>query len=511
MKKIKPLILLFLIALFFISCNKNDDKIKFTFLQLNDVYEIAALEGGEVGGMDRVETLHQKLLKENPNTFMFMAGDFLNPSLLGNIKYEGERIKGKHMIEVMNAMHFDLVAFGNHEFDLSEKILQERINSSNFQWIATNLKHNIKGELSPFYQIGDSIKTEIPKTVIFDLKDNDGTEIQIGFFSATINSNPKPYVTYSDFYEDAKNAYNNLSRKTDLVFGLTHLKISQDKMLANMLPKVPLIMGGHEHTNMLIPVGQSVITKADANAKTVYVHRFEYDKKTKELRFKSELIAINSKLDSDKHIASIIEKWQLVLDKKIAEYSPNAHDIIFVAKTPLNGEDHAVRSMQTNLGELITKAMVYSYGNKVDGIKLDGALVNGGSIRLDDMLTGNITGVDIFRVLPFGGSVLKVEIKGFLLKKVLNYGRIKSGTGAYLQRFNFEYDKSNKLWSCSGNPINDDKIYIVAFSDYLLKGYDIPFLNSENKDVKNIYYPNKNELSYDIRMAIINYLKSIDS
>ncbi len=503
MKRIIPLALLFLITLFFISCNKNDEKIKFTFLQLNDVYEIAALEGGEVGGMDRVETLHQQLLKENPNTFMFMAGDFLNPSLLGNIKYEGERIKGKHMIEVMNAMHFDLVAFGNHEFDLNEKILQERLNSSNFQWIATNLKQNIKGELFPFYQIIDSIKTEIPKTVIFDVKDKDGTEIQIGFFSATINSNPKPYITYSDFYEDAKNAYNNLSRKTDLVFGLTHLKISQDKMLVNMLPNVPLIMGGHEHTNMLIPVGESVISKADANAKTVYVHRFEYDKKTKELRLESELVAIDSKLDSDKRIASIIRKWQLVLDKKIAEYSPNAYDVIFVAKTPLNGEDSAVRSKQTNLGELITNAMAYSYDNTVDG-----ALVNGGSMRLDDKLTGNITGVDIFRVLPFGGSILKVEIKGSLLKKVLNYGRIKAGTGAYLQRFNFEYDKPSKLWSCSGNPIDDDKIYTVAFSDYLLKGYDIPFLKPDNKDIKNVYYPKENELSYDIRMAIISYFKN---
>ncbi len=504
MKQNKSFILLFLITLFFISCNKTDDKIKFTFLQLNDVYEIAALEGGKVGGMDRVEALHQQLLKENPNTFMFMAGDFLNPSLLGNIKYEGARIKGKQMVEVMNAMHFDLVAFGNHEFDLNEKILQERINSSNFQWIATNLKHNINGELSSFHQVTDSIKTEIPKTVIFDLKDNDGTQIKIGFFSATINSNPKSYVAYSDFYEDAKNAYNNLSRKTDLVFGLTHLKISQDKMLSNMLPNVPLIMGGHEHSNMLIPVGESVISKADANAKTVYVHRFEYDKKTKELRLKSELVAINSKLDSDKRVASIIEKWQLVLNKKIAEYSPNAYDVIFVAKTPLNGEDSAVRSKQTNLGELITKAMAYSYDNAVDG-----ALVNGGSMRLDDMLNGNITGVDIFRVLPFGGSILKVEIKGSLLKKVLNYGRIKAGTGAYLQRFNFEYDRSNKLWSCSGKPIDDDKVYNVAFSDYLLKGYDIPFLNTDNKEVKSVYYPKENELPFDIRMAIISYLKKI--
>ena len=163
-----------------------------------------------------------------------------------------------------------------------------------------------------------------------------------------------------------------------------------------------------------------------------------------------------------------------------------------------------MRSKQTNLGELITKAMAYSYDNIVDG-----ALLNGGSMRLDDMLAGNITGVDIFRVLPFGGSVLKVKIKGSLLKKVLDYGRIKSGSGAYLQRFNFEYDKKSKLWFCSGNPIDDNKIYNVAFSDYLLKGYDIPFLNTKNKDVINIYNPKEDEMAFDIRMAIISYLKSM--
>jgi len=85
--KILKTSLFFIIFLMILnSCNRKDDEIKFTFLQLNDVYEIAALGGGEFGGMDRVETLHKELLKENPNTFMFMAGDFLNPSLLGNVK-----------------------------------------------------------------------------------------------------------------------------------------------------------------------------------------------------------------------------------------------------------------------------------------------------------------------------------------------------------------------------------------------------------------------------------------
>ena len=170
MKNIRTILILVFASIFLFSCQKEDEIIKFTFLQLNDVYEIGALEGGEVGGMDRVETIHKELLKENPNTFMFMAGDFLNPSLIGNLKFEGERIKGKQMIEVMNAMNFDLVTYGNHEFDLSDKLLQSRMNSSNFKWIGTNLKHKTKDGVEPFYIEKNGVKTDVPRTVIFDLK-----------------------------------------------------------------------------------------------------------------------------------------------------------------------------------------------------------------------------------------------------------------------------------------------------------------------------------------------------
>jgi len=501
--RIKLIAIIFLISLN--SCNKKDDEIKFTFLQLNDVYEIGALGGGAFGGMDRVETLHKDLLKENPNTFMFMAGDFLNPSLLGNVKYKGERIKGKQMIDVMNAMNFDLVTLGNHEFDLSEELLQQRIDSSNFKWISTDVKHLLKDSTAvPFYKNTAKGKEDFPRTVIMNLTDKDGTSIKIGFFSATVNSNPVPYVKYTDFYEQAKNAYNNLKTKTDIVFGLTHLKISQDKLLAKMLPDVPLLMGGHEHYNMMVPVGNVKIAKADANARTVYVHRITYNKKTKQVDVNSELVEINSNIPSDQKVAKIVDRWQAILNKKIEEYSPKAYEVIYKAEVPLNGMDDAVRSEQTNLGKLIAESMAYGFDYQVDG-----ALINGGSMRLDDMLKGNITGVDVFRVMPFGGSVLKVKITGKLLKKVLNYGRISKGEGSYLQRYNFTYDKAKKTWYVKGKPINDKKVYTVAFSDYLLKGYDISFLKPENKGVIDIYTPKEGELNSDIRRSFISFLKHI--
>lgn len=492
------------VVLLFVSCNQDNNKVKVTFLQLNDVYEISTLEGGKVGGMARVETIHKQLLAENPNTFMVMAGDFLNPSLIGTLKYKGERIRGKQMIEVMNAMNFDLVNFGNHEFDLKYDDLQKRLNESNFNWVSTNSFHRIDSTtLAPFYVEKSGIKTNIERTYIHEFKNKNDVSLKIGFIAPTINSNPKDYVDYGDFYEDSKNAYNSIKDKTDLVIGLTHLQQNQDEMIAKMLPEIPLIMGGHEHTNRLIPIGNCKIAKADANARTVYVHKLEYDVKTKEYSITSELIPINSTVETDEKVGRIVEKWNVLLDEKIKEILPNPDETIYVAKTPLDGRDTPTRSTQTNLGELITKSMSFGFDDKVDC-----ALVNGGSIRIDDQIEGNITGVDIFRVLPYGGSVLKVKIKGALLIKVLNYGKLKAGSGAYLQRFKAELDKDGKTWLVSNKPIINNKTYTVAFSDYLLKGFDIPFLKPDNKGIINVYNPKPEELNSDIRKSIIAYMKN---
>jgi 2',3'-cyclic-nucleotide 2'-phosphodiesterase (5'-nucleotidase family) len=258
-------------------------------------------------------------------------------------------------------------------------------------------------------------------------------------------------------------------------------------------------MGGHEHTNSLDTIGNVLISKADANAKTAYIHRISFDKKTKKTTIKSELKQINSSIKSDEKVAEIVRKWQAILTLKIKEVISNPDEVIYTAETPLDGRDASVRSIQTNLGEMITKSMSFSFDDKVDC-----ALVNGGSIRIDDQLVGDINAVDIFRVLPYGGAILKVEIEGRLLKRVLDYGVLAAGTGAYLQRFNAE--KVEEKWMIKNKELNLKKTYIVAFSDYLLKGFDIPFLSSENKEVLSVYKPTKNELAFDIRKAVISYL-----
>lgn len=504
--------LLFGVAALFQSCKTtleipkttNDDGIiTFKFIQLNDVYEIAPLSGGLYGGMARVAHIVDSIKQQQPNSFLVMAGDFLSPSLLGTMKYQGNRIQGKQMIEVMNAMQFDLVTLGNHEFDLNEETFQKRLNESQFQWIATNVKHQTKLGVTPFTITQDSNIKPLPETYTIDIADSDGTQITLGFFGVTIDSNPQPYVVYENYLDAAKRVYPKLKETANILVGLTHLSIDQDKLLAEQLPSVSMIMGGHEHHNMLLDAGNAKIAKADANAKTIYIHTLTFYKKQNRLVIDSQLLPIDQKVPAQPQIQQIVEQWNTVLENQIKKVVANPYEQIYFANTPLDGTDSASRGIQTNLGSIIAESMAASYSYEVDG-----ALVNGGSIRIDDILENEITPVDIFRVLPFGGGVLKVAIKGSLLTEVLDYGKKVRGTGAYLQRFNFSQNEKGE-WLIAQKQIDPAKTYTVAFSDYLLKGLDIPFLSPANQGVIKIYKPTQDEIAFDIRSAVITFLKRL--
>ena len=485
-----------------VSQPQKQNTVTIKLIQVNDVYEISPLGGGKYGGMARVAHISDSIKRAFPNSYLVMAGDFLNPSLLGTLKVDGQRVKGRQMIEVMNAMDFDLATFGNHEFDIKEKELQQRLNESTFNWVSANVFQKNGESLDVFHIIKKGDSTAIPETLYYDLNASNTSKVRIGFFGVTIDSNPKDFVYYSDYLLESKAAVNTLEMSgSDIIIGLTHLKLAQDVMVAEASPSIDFMMGGHEHNNMLIPTKGASIAKADANAKSVYVHTLVYNLDSKKLVISSELVSVTDKVPSLPRVQKVVAKWDAILEQEIKTVVDNPDEVIFTTKDFLDATDTPTRSIQTNLGVLIAQAMKESFNTPVDG-----ALVNGGSFRLDDMLQGDIVSLDIFRVLPFGGGVLKVTLTGTLLKQVLDFGLAKAGTGAYLQRYGF--NQKMGVWYINNKPINASQTYDVAFSDYLLKGFDIPFLTPENPEVISIYKPIESEAAYDIRRAVITFLKS---
>ena len=501
--------------LFLVACSgskesiksKDDGQIEVIFLQINDVYEIAPLESGKTAGMARLAGLRNQLLKENPNTLTVLAGDFLNPSIIGTLPYnEDEKIRGRHMVEVMNEAGIDLVCFGNHEFDLDEKDLQKRINESNFQWISTNVLQKTENGTQPFYKMVNGQKENIPRSWIWEVEDADGTKVKIGFYSACIDSNPKDYVFYEDHLPKAFDAYRSLLPETDMVIGFTHLDIEEDIELAEMVPETQLIMGGHNHYNMKHNVDGVVITKADANARTAYVHRISYNTKSKKVKASHELVSLDESIPLDPKVEQVVKKWTDLADNKFKAMGFDPYEVLLTVDAPLDGREINIRSKQTNLGQLITKSMSMAFKDKNDC-----SIVNSGSVRLDDQLSGNITQLDIIRTLPYGGKIFEVTMTGKLLHTVLNEGISKKGQGAYLQWDKIEYDENQKQWKIDNEALNFSKNYKVIVSEYLLLGIDIESLSKDAGGIIKITGPTnddpENPLN-DIRTAIVQNLKN---
>ena len=524
MKSTKTLSLLFA-ALFFFSCDTarkattggDDGILEFQILQMNDVYEISPSPSENIGGLARVATIRKELLAKNPNTLTVLAGDFISPSVIGTLKHEGKRIRGKHIVEVLNTLGLDWVVFGNHEFDYDDLAdLQARLDESKFKWMAANARLKGTTLTQQFFKNKVGGGTEIcPDNQVIALKDADGTSLNLGVFGVLINSGRKPWVEYSDWAEAAKKNFAELKPKCDVVLALTHLAIEDDKKLAAMLPEIPLIMGGHEHDNMRVPVGPSVITKADANAKTVYVHTLRYDKRKKTCTVKSELKKVNSSIAEEAATAAVIAKWEKIKNESLTSSGFNATAVVTKLEKPLDCRETVIRHSQAPVGSMITEAML-----AVSRSKSECALLNSGSIRVDDVLSGTLTELDIVRMLPFGGGITEVEMKGSLLRKTLETGLTNKGNGGYLQTIRARRDEATGKWFIGASSLDDNKFYPVTLPDFLLSGNEsnMGFLKasigadgkSDNPDIPKIIKPDpkdKSDLRNDVRLALIKHLR----
>ena len=486
----------------------DDGKITVTFVQINDVYEIAPMQGGKVGGVARVATLKKQELAKNPNTVMVMGGDFLSPSVYNSLKHEGKRIRGKQMVESLNSAGLDLAVFGNHEFDIKEDELQDRINESTFKWIASNTFHQTKSGVAPFVKTNSSGQESFPETYIMDVQDKDGTKAKIGFIGLTLPFNKAEYVSYTDELDVAEKLYNQLKETCDAVVAITHLAVEQDSILARRVPGLALIMGGHEHDMQFKKIGDIYITKAHANAKSAYVNHLTIDVKNKKTTVVPELRMIDTTIEQDPATALVVKKWMDIGETNYAALGFNAQRVIREAGEPLDGREDMIRSGKTNLTRIAVSAMEKATP------AADVVILNSGSIRVDDIIQMPVTEYDIIRSLPYGGSIMEVDMKGSLLTRVLEAGRNNVGSGGFLQySAAVNYNPDTKVWTLKEVPIDPKKSYHVGLADFLMTGGEanMAFLNKDNPDVIKIYPTptGSSDLRSDSRLAIIKYMAEL--
>lgn len=499
-----------ILSLFFFSCKtvkqstilKDDGKLEVVFVQINDVYEISPVASGKEGGMARVATIKKQNLAVNPNTYLVMAGDFVSPSVYNSLMYEKKKIRGAQMVDAMNAAGVDLAIFGNHEFDLTENELQDRINESLFNWVCSNTLHKKEGENEAFRRTNVDRSIPFPETYIMQVGDKDGTSVKIGFIGLTISSNPAEYVTYKDPLTTATALYNQIKDSVDAVVAITHQSVEDDILLARQLPNLAAILGGHEHGMIFEKVGNVYITKAHANARSAYIVKLNIDKTNKTMHVIPELKKLDESVAIDSATNVVVQKWNKIAVDNYSSLGFDANKIVIQKGEMLDGRETESRTSSTALTRMVSSAIAYACP------EADLTIFNSGSIRLDDVLVPPVTQYDILRTLPFGGGITEVEMKGSLLVQVLDAGKKNIGTGGFLQ-YKPAISESGSSYLLNNSPIVMNKLYRVAITNFLLSGKEnrLSFLNEKNADIRKVLVsePLRENLKSDIRLAVIKY------
>ncbi len=375
---------------------------KTVILHSNDVH-------GALAGYALMPALKAQFEAAGAEVYMVDAGDFSQGTV-----YVSSSL-GASAVTMMNAAGYDIVTLGNHEFDFGYQQLKQNLNSAKFSVICANVYLDETGET--IYEPTKMIET--------------ASGLKLGFFGmetpeTATKVNPAliteiSFSTFDDLYASAQLAVDSLKeQEADLVIGICHLGVDAESAangyrsidLYEKVPGIDFIIDGHSHTVMTSgengePI-QSTGTKF-ANIGVVVI-----DNETKQIE--GHYLMDTRGLAEDPTVAAVAKG---IMDTVDAAYNtPFATSEVF-----LNGErDPGNRTEETNLGDLITDAMVWKV-RSTGGIEeyYDAPLVgvtNGGGIRAS-IEAGDVTKKDVNTVLPFGNTVAVIYTTGAELLEAL--------------------------------------------------------------------------------------------
>lgn len=334
--------------------------------------------------------------------------------------------KGASAVEMMNLVGYDVATLGNHEFDYGWAQLKNNLEAADFEVLCADILENDE----PIYKGHTIIERE------------DG--IKVGFFGmdtpeAQTKVNPALIQGLEFLTEDSTMTIKECAAKevsalkdegADVVIALSHLGVdaesepytSYDVFDGLYDEGLDFVIDGHSHTVMTCgdngePI-QSTGT-AFANIGVIVI-----DNATKEIEWNG-FYGQSSKYTKSKttvtpHDAAVDKAAARIMLAVDEEYS----EVFATSDVTLNGEKapNGNRDSETNNGDLITDAMVWSVlsANGIDKVDENHvvAVTNGGGIRAA-INPGPVTKFDVNAVLPFGNTVAVVYVKGKELLEAL--------------------------------------------------------------------------------------------
>ena len=468
---------LLLVAVFLSACAAAPHQEGITFVHLNDTYRVGAVEDGNAGGFSRVVTLVRELQGQGRDVRILHGGDFLYPSL------ESQLWNGLQIVDAFNFM--DAVApmyavSGNHEFDRrGPEQLIAAVRASQFDWLGDNYT----------FRTGDADTDHaLRRAFTFEAAGR-----KVGIFSLTLHpadgGNERDYLEIDrDYVAVAEDTIAALEAKdVDLIIGVTHLHMWQDVELARLKaqhPKLAFIVGGHEHEPEYSAGSDTaaIVMKGASNARVVWAIDVDFDDAGR-AQISERKVTLDRSVAFDTDYEVLANKWRT----RLLEKFPFLEARVGTAALPLDSREVTVRNVESNWGNFIADQMRTAFG----GEQADLAFINGGTLRIDDFIEGDILFEDIGRTFGFSSYLRQTTLTGAEFLEVLEAGYRGQGPskGYFPQVSGFRVciDRSRNSGDrivslqvpgeLGWQEIESDTGYTVVVPDYLYRGgdgYDIP-------------------------------------
>ena len=382
---------------------------KTVILHTNDVH-------GSIELYAKVAAMKDDYEARGAQVILADAGDYSQGTVYVSVN------KGKDAVTMMNAAGYDVATIGNHEFDYGYAQLKSNLDSAVFKVVCANVLQ----DGSPVFDAYTMINKGGVQVAFVGLETPEAqTKANPALIQGlTFLAGDEMYAAVQTQVDAAR------TDGADIVIVLSHLGVDSSSEpntsydLYKKVTGIDFIIDGHSHTVMTKgPEGEPIQSTGTAlnNIGVITI-----DNATKKIE-SNELIPIwhTEEVDgkevtvydytkSDETVANaakdIIDPIDADYDQKFAESAVDLNG----AKAPGN------RTEETNLGDLITDAMMWAIKTKAPGVDMNNAvaITNGGGIRAA-IAKGDITKKDVNTVLPFGNTLAVVYVKGSELLEAL--------------------------------------------------------------------------------------------
>jgi 2',3'-cyclic-nucleotide 2'-phosphodiesterase (5'-nucleotidase family) len=281
------------------------------------------------------------------------------------------------------------------------------------------------------------------------------------------------------------------------IIALTHMRIPNDNYLAKKTTQVDLILGGHDHSYYLRQTKDNLVVKSgadyrnlnhivlemlpakpedcpvppfigDENCETDVPYRFWIKGKFHVTITKKD---ITQDIKPNSMLVEHVEDFSKELAKEFAK------PLVYI-KSELDTVFAGIRTSERYIGNFLADLMAVEMCTDV-------ALVNSGGIRADYVYDNGILSLgDMFDIFPFATHILKLEISGAVLIKLLENsvskypkleGRFAQVSGVKF-RFNPNLPEGERVLKSSvmvrSKLCHEEKLYTIAVPEFIAEGKD---------------------------------------